>query len=171
MIKSWLISSTILIAQLNNATPEFIQLKTQLESYGFKVNLAIPPDFNLPQSQNGFRRTFRKPYGALHPKSKSIWINPIVFELGNSNPTLIHEAVHAAQYCAGKGNIQKIGLDLKPIPQALPFFKRYVNTQRQDVEREAYTVQTQANSYQLAKSLLDKFCQRPEGATKKLKSK
>ena len=158
MIESLLASSAILIAQLSNAEPRFIQLKSQLESYGFQVNLAIPPDLN--QSQNdGWRRTVRKPYGALHPKSKSIWINPIVFELGNSKSTLIHEAVHAAQYCAGDGDIQEIGLDLKPIPQALPFFKRYVNPQRQDLEREAYTVQTQPNSYELVRSLLDKHCQ------------
>lgn len=158
MIKS-LICSAILIAQSSHVDPEFLQLKTQLESYGFKVNLAIPPEFNLPKSQNGFRRVVRKPYGMLHPKSKSIWINPIVFELGNSKPTLIHEAVHAAQYCNGNGNIKKIGIELKPIPQALPFFKRYVDTQRQDLEREAYTVQTQPNSYQLARSLLNQHCQ------------
>ncbi len=157
-----MIESLILIAQLNaqlnNADPQFIELKTQLESYGFQVNLAIPPDFDSLQ-QNGWRKTSRKPYGVLHPKSKSIWINPVVFELGNSTPTLIHESVHAAQYCAGNGNIQKIGLDLEPIPQALPYFKRYINTQRQDLEREAYTVQTQPNSYELAKSLLVKYCQ------------
>ena len=159
MIEYLLVSSAILIAQISNAEPRFIQLKSQLESYGFQVNLAIPPDLNQPQKQNGWRRTVRKPYGTLDPKSKSIWINPIVFELGNSKPTLIHEAVHAAQYCAGDGDFQEIGLDLKPIPQALPFFKRYVNTQRQDLEREAYTVQTQPNSYELVRSLLDKHCQ------------
>ena len=159
MIRFWLISSVIFIAQLNNPEPEFLQLKTQLESYGFEVNLAIPPEFNLPKSRNGFRQNVRKPYGMLHLKSKSIWINPIVFELGISKPTLIHEAVHAAQYCAGNGNIQKLGIELEPIPQARPFFKRYLDTQRQDLEREAYTIQTQLNSYQLARSLLEKHCQ------------
>ncbi len=160
-----MLESLILIAQLNaqlnNADPQFLELKTQLESYGFQVNVAIPPDFDS-QEQNGWRKASRKPYGVLHPKSKSIWINPIVFELGNSTPTLIHESVHAAQYCAGNGNIQKIGLDLQPIPQALPYFKRYINTQRQDLEREAYTVQTQPNSYELVKSLLVKHCQSKE---------
>jgi len=158
MLKSLLVSSVILISQSPRENTEFVQLKTQLESYGFQVNIAIPPDVNLPK-QSGFRHIARKPYGALYSKSKSIWINPIVFDLGISRATLIHESVHAAQYCAGNGNIQALDLDLEPIPQALPFFKRYVNTQRQDLEREAYTVQTQSNSYELARSLLDRHCQ------------
>lgn len=158
MLKFLLISS-ILVAQLPNADSEFTQLKTQLESYGFKVKIAIPPEFAPPKQQVGIRRVTRKPYGVLHSTSKSIWINPIVFDLGIDRATLIHEAVHAAQYCAGDGNIQTLDLDLEPIPQALPFFRRYVNTQRQDLEREAYTVQTQPNSYELVRSLLNRHCQ------------
>ena len=157
MLKSLLVS-LVLVAQLPNADSNFTRLQTQLEGYGFEVHIAIPPEFNLPKQQAGMRRINRKPYGVLSSKSKSIWINPIVFELGISQATLIHEAVHAAQYCAGNGNIQTLGLDLEPIPQALPFFRRYVNTQRQDLEREAYTVQTQPNSYELVRSLLDKYC-------------
>ena len=160
MLKSFLISSLVLVSQLPNTDPEFTQLKTQLESYGFEVNIAIPPEFNLPKQQPELRRVHRKPYGVLHSPTKSIWINPIVFELGIGRATLIHETVHAAQYCAGNGNITKLDLDLQPIPQALPFFKRYINTQRQDLEREAYTVQTQADSYELARSLLDQHCQK-----------
>ena len=160
MLKSFLISSLVLVSQLPNTDPEFTQLKTQLESYGFEVNIAIPPEFNLPKQQPGLRRINRKPYGALHSPTKSVWINPIVFELGISRAVLIHETIHAAQYCAGNGNITTLNLDLQPIPQALPFFKRYINTQRQDLEREAYTVQTQADSYELARSLLDRHCQK-----------
>ncbi|MEO1465470.1 MAG: hypothetical protein AAFR89_04450 [Cyanobacteria bacterium J06633_1] len=152
------IASTILVSQLPTADPQFTQLKKQLESYGFKVNIAIPPEYNAPQQPPEFRRRVRKPFGALHSQTKSIWINPIVFELGNSIPTIIHESVHAAQYCAGKGNLQTLNLDLEPIPQASPFFKRYMNMQRQDLEREAYTIQTQPNSYELARSLLNKHC-------------
>ena len=159
MLESLLFSFLLLANQPANTDPEFTQLKTQLESYGFEVNIAIPPEFNLPKQQTQLRRVVRKPYGALHSPTKSIWINPIVFELGIARATLIHEAVHAAQYCAGNGNITKLNLDLEPIPQALPFFKRYLNTQRQDLEREAYTVQTQPNSYELARTLLDRHCQ------------
>jgi hypothetical protein len=160
MFKSLLVSSVVFISQVPNAEPEFIQLKTQLESYGFQVKIAIPPEFDLPKQGNGLKPTVIKPYGMLHPERKSIWINPIVFELGISKATLIHETVHAAQYCAGNGKIQAIALDLEPIPQALPYFKRYFDTQRQDLEREAYTVQSQPNSYELARSLLDQHCQR-----------
>jgi hypothetical protein len=159
MFESLLVSSVMLISQLPNADPEFIQLKTQLENYGFQVNIAIPPDFNLPKQQDGLRQTVRKPYGMFRPKSKSIWINPIVFELGFSQAILIHESVHAAQYCSGNDKLKAIDLNLEPIPQALPFFKRYVDTQRQDLEKEAYTVQSQSNSYELARSLLDNHCQ------------
>lgn len=159
MFKSLLISSMVFISQTPNAEPEFIQLKAQLESYGFQVKIAIPPDFDLPRQQGDLKPAASKPYGVLHSESKSIWINPIVFELGISKATLIHETVHAAQYCAGNGNIKAIALDLEPIPQALPYFKRYGDTQRQDLEREAYTVQSQPNSYELARSLLDQHCQ------------
>ncbi|MGL5832208.1 MAG: hypothetical protein ACRC1Z_03135 [Waterburya sp.] len=159
MFKSWLVSSMVILSQVPNAEPEFIQLKQQLESYGFQVKIAIPPDFDLPRQQGGLKPTANKPYGMLHPESKSIWINPIVFELGISKATLIHETVHAAQYCAGNGSVQAIALDLEPIPQALPYFKRYGDTQRQDLEREAYTVQSQPNSYELARSLLYQHCQ------------
>ena len=160
MFASLLLSSTIFITQLPKADPDFVRLKTQLENYGFEVNIAVPPNLDLPNQQIDFqRRRVRKPYGLLNSKSKSIWINPIVFELGNSNAVLIHEAVHAAQYCAGNGNIQTIGIDIEPIAQARPFFKRYVDVHSQAVEKEAYAVQTQPNSYQLAQSLLEKHCQ------------
>ena len=159
MFASLLIGSTIFLSQLSNADPDFIQLKDRLEDKGFQVNIAIGPEFNLPQRQTGFRRRVRKPCGVLSAKSKSIWINPIVFELGNSRAVLIHEAVHAAQYCAGNGKIQTIGIDVEPIQQARPWFKRYLNVHSQAVEKEAYAVQTQANSYELAQSLLEQHCQ------------
>lgn len=160
MFESLLVSSAILITQLSSADSDFIQLKTHLENYGFQINIAVPPDFNLPNQRRDFlRRKVRKPYGVFNTVSKTIWINPVVFELGNSNAVLIHEAVHAAQFCAGKGKIQTIGLDIEPIKQAQPFFKRYVNIHSQAIEKEAYAVQTQPNSYELAQALLDRHCQ------------
>ena len=161
MLKSLLLSSVILIAQSPtlNFNPEFVQLKNQLESYGFKVNIALPPDFNLASQKPDFnRRRVRKPYGVLNATSKSIWINPIVLELGISNAVLIHEAVHVAQFCAGKGTVKTLGLDIEPIKQAQPFFKRYIDTYSQAIEREAYAVQTQPNSLELASSLLAENC-------------
>ena len=160
MLKHSLLSSVILIAQLTNYHPQFIQLKNQLEGYGFQVNVALPPDFNLPNQKPNFnRRRVRKPYGVLNTFDKSIWINPIVFELGISNHVLIHETVHAAQFCAGNGTVKTLDLDIEPIKQAQPFFNRYVDTHRQELEKEAYAVQTQPNSFELARFLLDQNCQ------------
>ena len=79
--------------------------------------------------------------------------------MGISNPVLIHEAAHAAQYCFGNGKVQPIELDIEPIQQAQPFFNRYANVHSRTVEKEAYAVQTQSNSFELATSLLDEHCQ------------
>ena len=160
MLESLILSSTILISQSPQPDTQFIQLKTQLESYGFKVNIAIPPSFNPPEQKPSLlKKRLRKPFGLLKSKSKSIWINPVVFELGISNPVLIHEAAHAAQYCFGNGKVQPIELDIEPIQQAQPFFNRYANVHSRTVEKEAYAVQTQSNSFELATSLLDEHCQ------------
>ena len=157
MLKSLLLSSVLLIA--NSPNPNFAKLKNKLEDYGFQVNIAIPPSLDLPKQQSDFqRRRVRKPYGVLNSSTKSIWINPVVFDLGIDNHVLIHEAIHAAQYCRGNGSLQALELDIEPIKQAQPFFKRYINIHAQNLEKEAYTVQTQANSFELAISLLDKYC-------------
>jgi len=159
MIKSLLFNSILLITQSINYDSNFIRLQRQLENYGFQVNIETPPNFELPKQQIDFqRRRVRKPYGLLNSATKSIWINPIVFELGIGNSVLIHEAVHAAQVCRGNGNIQTLELDVEPIQQARPFFKRYVDIHSQAVEKEAYAVQTQSNSLELAMYLLDKHC-------------
>ena len=160
MFKSLSIGSVLLIAQLINPNVNFAELKNKLQDYGFQVNIAIPPDTRLPKQQTDFqRRRLRKPYGLLNSADKAIWINPIVFELGIDNPVLIHEAVHAAQFCKGNGNLQALELDIEPIKQAQPYFKRYKDAYSQKLEKEAYTVQTQTNSYELAVDLLDKYCQ------------
>lgn len=160
MLEFLLISYTFLISQLSNPSSNFIQLQHKLESYGFQVNITIPPDFNLPNQQLDWqRKRVRKPYGVLNASSQSIWINPIVFDLGIGDSVLIHETVHAAQFCAGDGNLRALGLDIQPIKQAQPFFKRYVDIRSQEIEKEAYAVQTQSNSFKLALSLLDQYCQ------------
>jgi hypothetical protein len=159
MFISLLLSSTISLTPPANTDTTFIQLQKQLESYGFQVNVALPPDFNLPNQKPDLQRSrVRKPYGVFNAASKSIWINPIVFDLGISNAVLIHETVHAAQFCAGKGNLQTIGLKIAPIQQARPFYYRYLDTHSQEIEKEAYAVQTQSNSLQLAMSLLNQYC-------------
>ncbi len=159
MIKSLLFSSILLITQSIDRDSNFIQLQRRLESYDFQVNIATPPDLELPKQQIDFqRRRVRKPFGLLNTATKSIWIHPIVFELGISNSVLIHEAIHAAQVCRGNGKIQTLELEIEPIQQARPFFKRYVDIHHRAVEKEAYAVQTQPNSWELAMSLLDRYC-------------
>lgn len=136
---------TFLLAQGGAADALFRQLQIELQRSGFQVIEQLPP-------QQGA-------YGQLDPKTRRIWINPIVFDLGIANPTLIHEAVHAAQVCAGQGKIKPLGLDIEPIAYARPFFFRYQDIDQRDLEREAYAVQTQPNAYELATSLLKQYCQ------------
>lgn len=159
MIESSLLNSILLISQLINPDANFTKLRNQLQYYGFQVNIATPPDTHLPEQQTDFqRRRLRKPYGLLNAAEKAIWIHPIVFELNIANSVLIHETVHAAQFCKGNGSFQLLELDIEPIKQAQPFFKRYTDSRSQALEKEAYTIQTQTNSYQLAFSLLDRHC-------------
>ena len=158
MFKSLLLSS-ILISQSPVPNANFVKLKNKLQEHGFKVIIATPPNVRLPKQQPDFqRRRLRKPYGLLNTADRSIWINPIVFELGIDRSVLIHETVHAAQFCQGEGSLQALELDLEPIKQAQPFFKRYSDPFNRVLEKEAYTIQTQSNSYELAISLLDKHC-------------
>jgi hypothetical protein len=159
MFASLLLSSTISLTPSVNADTTFLQLQNQLRNYGFQVNIALPPDFNLPDQKPDLQRSrVRKPYGVFKAASKSIWINPIVFDLGISNGVLIHETVHAAQFCAGRDKLQTLGLKIEPIQQARPFYYRYLDTHSQEIEKEAYAVQTQPNSLQLAMSLLKQYC-------------
>ncbi|MCF2150467.1 hypothetical protein IQ276_029400 [Desmonostoc muscorum LEGE 12446] len=144
MIETLLLNSLLLISQLPPPDKQFTDLKNQLEKFGFRVIIQLPPK--------------RGAYGLLQESSKKIWINPVVFELKIGTQTLIHEAVHAAQVCAGKGKIKTLGLDIQPINYARPFFMHYADVHRQDLEREAYAVQTQPNNFQLAISLLKQHC-------------
>ena len=127
---------------------QFSSLQTALTNHDFTVKLEIPPY----QNQYGIR-----PYGLLEGKTKTIWINPVVFDLGNARPTLIHEATHAAQLCKGKGEFDLLNLELEPPKMTHPYFMRYHNYRR-EIEAEAYTVQVQPNSLNLATKLLEKHC-------------
>ncbi|WP_341526724.1 hypothetical protein WKK05_29975 [Nostoc sp. UHCC 0302] len=144
MIKFLILNSLLLVSQAPNPDRKFLDLKSQLEKFGFQVIIQLPPK--------------RGAYGLLRDADKKIWINPIVFELHIGTQTLIHEAVHAAQVCAGKGKIKTLGLKVQPSNYARPFFMRYTDVHRQDLEREAYAVQTQPNSFELAVSLLQQHC-------------
>jgi len=100
----------------------------------------------------------RNAYGLLQTKTKIIWIQPLVFELGIELPTLIHEASHAAQLCAGKGEITSLNLGFSPPNIARPFFTHYDDGFRRHLEAEAYAIQTHPDGLNLVISLLDKHC-------------
>jgi hypothetical protein len=134
----------ILVAQVPVQESSFEMLKKQLEQANFQVILDLPPQ--------------RGAYGLLKADSKKIWINPVVFDLGIAEQTLIHEAVHAAQVCKGKGKLSLLGLEIDPLIYAQPSFMHYADADRKQLEREAYAVQTQSNRVELVSSLLKKYC-------------
>ncbi len=134
----------ILVAQVPIQESSFEMLKKQLEQAKFQVILDLPPQ--------------RGAYGLLKADSKKIWINPVVFDLGIAEQTLVHEAVHAAQVCKGKGKLSLLGLEIDPLIYAQPFFMHYADGERKELEREAYAVQTQSNRVELVSSLLKKYC-------------
>ena len=134
--------SSLLISQIQKQPQQFINLKNQLEQYGFEVRVELPPK--------------RGAYGLL--KNKKIWINPVVFDLQIATPTIVHESVHAAQLCAGNGKLRLLGLEIQPIKTARRLFLRYTDSRIRNLEREAYAVQTQPNSFEIATNLLNKHC-------------
>ncbi len=127
---------------------EFERLQQILTNYGFIVKQEIPPNIN----NLGLR-----PYGLMNSKTKTIWINPVVFELGNAQAVLVHEAVHAAQTCAGGGQVSLLNLDLEPPQFTRPYFMRY-HSYRREIEAQAYTVQVQPDSLAIAIELLEQNC-------------
>ena len=144
------LTTFLLVSQLVHAgdNSEFNRLHQILISYGFTVKQELPPPIN----SSGFR-----PYGLMNSKTKTIWINPVVFELGNAKAVLIHEAVHAAQTCAGGGEISLLNLDLETPQYTRPYFMRY-HSYRREIEAQAYTVQVQPDALAIAINLLEQYC-------------
>ena len=142
------LNSSLSYSQNEQTNTDFDLLRKKLISYNFTVKLEIPPHTN----KYGI-----KPYGLLEGETKTIWINPVVFELENAEATIVHEATHAAQLCAGKTEFKTLKLDIDPPRITHPSFMRYHNYRR-EIEAEAYTVQVQKNSLELANELLDLHC-------------
>jgi hypothetical protein len=132
------------VAQTPSTDPDFASLKQQLEAKQFKVLLSPPPQ--------------RGAYGLINAESRTIWIHPLSFELGIAVPVIVHEAVHAAQVCKGKGKLAPLGVTVEPLVYARPFWLRYGDIHRQDLEREAFTIQTQPNRMALVSGYLNQFC-------------
>jgi len=137
--------ATMMLTGVPSSTDaDFSRLQQVLEQFGFEVRLASPPK--------------RGAYGLLENSTKVIWINPVVFELGIARPTLVHEAVHAAQRCAGGEQLRTVGLEVTPPPMTRRFFLRY-HSHRREIEAEAYTIQVQPDGVDLAIALLQQHCQ------------
>ncbi len=146
MLQIAVLYSSLLISQIQKPPQQFLNLKNQLEQYGFEVRVELPPK--------------RGAYGLLKTADKTIWINPVVFDLQIATPTIVHESVHAAQLCAGNGKTRLLGLEIQPIRTARRFFLRYTDSHKRNLEREAYAVQTQPNSFEIATNLLNKHCKK-----------
>jgi hypothetical protein len=149
---------------------EFERLRQVLQHHQIEVVVALPP--------------LRGAYGLFEVRSAKIWINPVVFELGIARQTLIHEAVHGAQYCAtqqyltqqgtslgntdgnninGNNNqeaivLRPLGLELDPPSIVQPYFLRYHDLHHRQVEAEAYTIQVQPAGVDMAIELLQRHC-------------
>ena len=128
-----MLSAQVVVAQGITADPEFTNLQQQLTELNFKVLIA-------PLPQQGA-------YGLLNASSRTIWIHPLTFDLGIASPVLVHEAVHAAQTCKGNGQLESLELEIEPLIYARPFWMRYGDIYRQDLEREAFAIQTQPNRF------------------------
>ena len=139
-----MLSAQVVAAQGMTADPDFTNLQQQLTELNFHVLIAPPP-------QSGA-------YGLINASSRTIWIHPLTFELGIASPVLVHEAVHAAQTCKGNGQLESLELEIEPLIYARPFWMRYGDIYRQDLEREAFAIQTQPNRFELIASLLKSYC-------------
>ncbi len=131
------------VTQTSLSSSEFERLRQIVQKYGFSVILKIPP-------QTGT-------YGMLDTKTRTIWINPVVFELRIATPTLVHETVHAVQQCASPSQLKPLGLGLEYPKMAYPHFMRYTGDRRH-IEAEAYTVQSRTDSVDYVIGLLAKYC-------------
>ncbi len=146
-INNILVVATIVFVQADGTNtkldPDFTSLQRLLESFNFKVLIEPTP--------------VRGAYGMLNSKTRTIWIHPVVFDLGIARPTLIHEATHAAQLCKGGNKVEALGLQIQPPPITRNFFLHYEGYTRQ-IEAEAYTIQVQPDGLNRVTSLLKKYC-------------
>lgn len=141
------IASLALLPQSAIAAPWSATLQPLVQSldrFGFRIQIRQP-------SQAGL-------YGYFAPKQRLIVINPVVFELGIDEVTLVHEAVHAAQFCAGRTQLQLLGLPYDPPPQLRRAFLRYRDPRRQQLEAEAYAVQARGDRLVEVQRLLNQYC-------------
>lgn len=123
----------------------FRSVQNALHRNGFGVKLTAPPKTGV--------------YGLFQPSSRTIWINPVVFELEIAEQTIVHEAVHAAQFCRGQGTLTALQLPYEAPPQARRLYLRYNADQfRTTLEAEAYAVQAREDRVHQVVGLLNQHC-------------
>lgn len=126
----------------------------ELQLHGFAVRLAAPP--------------VRGTYGQYVPRTRTLWVAPIAFELGIGRTTFLHEAIHAAQSCPD-GNLTPIGwkVSLSPVVASEIggiLTKGYHHGNRL-LEQEAFGMQGQPDAPSRVIAALRKRChQRPTAA-------
>ena len=144
------------------AEPQLLELLQVLEDSGFTLHWEQPPLWGA--------------YGLLNVPERSLWIHPVVFELKIAQPTVVHEAVHAAQLCAAENrnaaqnttatvsslqsieDLSPLGLGITPSPLVRPYILRYTNSQRRQLELEAYALQAEVDGVAQAIALLQTHC-------------
>jgi hypothetical protein len=155
-----LVSGSLLAAALIAASPleprplavlpaDVQPLLRSLQEHGFVVRIALPP----------------KPgtYGEFVPRSRSLWISPLSFELGIGRQTFLHEAVHAAQSCPA-GVVRPIGWILRVQPEVdrgirVNLLHGYAHPDWV-VEQEAFALQGQPDAVPRLQRALQQRCGR-----------
>lgn len=127
---------------------DFQRLQVALERAGVMVKLALPPVSGV--------------YGLFRSGDRTIWINPVVFDLGIAEATLVHEGTHAVQACRGRGGqLTVLGLTYRAPAQARRLYQRYpTQPWREALEEEAYAVQSRPDRVEELLRLLNRHCRR-----------
>lgn len=130
-----------------SALPVDVQpLVKALQSHGFRVQVALPP-------QPGA-------YGQFEPRSRTLWVSPLSLELGIGRQTFLHEAVHAVQSCPS-GVVSPIGwsLPLDPaVERGINMVLYHGYPTNMAVEREAFALQGQSDAVPLLLEALRRRC-------------
>jgi hypothetical protein len=132
---------------LSTLPAELQPVVRELQRHGFRVRLANPP--------------VRGSYGLFQPRTRTLWVAPIAFELGIGPQTFLHEAVHAAQSCPS-GTLTPIGwrLTLSPVVDreiSGILTTRYHHGNRL-LEQEAFGMQGQSEAPSLVVAALRQRC-------------
>ena len=116
--------------------------------------------------RSGFKLVFKHPpvksaYGMFVPKTRTLYISPLAFDLGIGKQVLIHEATHAAQSCPG-GTLSPIGWKIK-VSELLNneisgiLYNSYKQGSKA-LEQEAFMVQRNDNGVAMVIAALAKRC-------------